>query len=325
MENQNPTLQSNQEISVSNPPRPSESGPEDRKYLFECGTLLLENQDYELARHIYTRLLKEHPNDPVALKGLGISLWGTQLFTLARKCFETLDRVYKTPEALLWQGICLSGEGDNERARAILEPIAENSLLSERDRFERIKSLGNCYTRMGHFEMAHEAYQKSLLFGKDRDVIYVNLGTLSLQLHQYDLARKYFFQAVAIRPSNDKAHCGLGILAQLQNDYQTATAALKTALDINPCNAIAIEQYWAVTKMTKQFEPSLKRFQRFTKSKPSCPNGHYYLADIYWALGRLKDCTLSLREVFLLDPHNPKGLALKELIQAEVNHREETR
>ena len=50
----------------------------DRKFLLRNAAVLLENRDFHLAKNILARIIKDFPDDKLALKGLG-------------KCFENCE------------------------------------------------------------------------------------------------------------------------------------------------------------------------------------------------------------------------------------------
>jgi len=287
---------------------------QDRNYILQSAKVLVENQDYILARNLYSHLLKTNLRDPRALKGLGICLAQLGETTSAKKCFNALWEVYQKDEALAWLGRCYAKEGNDKMALDYLTKAAEKGQLSQDEKFELFKEMGNCQTRQQSYDTAARAYDKALEINPKSDVTHVNFGTLELQRKNYLTAKKCFDKALEINPQNDKAYCGMGLLRLIENNPLSADGFFHKALDIEPQNQIALSQLIVLTHTTKNYTTTKKRIHTFLDNNPRNPEIHYSLAELFLKDGDLISCEKELELVIKYSPDHPRAKRLLEEI-----------
>jgi len=292
---------------------------QDRGYILESAEVLIKNKDYILAKNIYSHLLKTNLRDPRALKGLGICLAQLGEITSAKKCFKALWEVHQKDEALAWLGRCYSKEGNDQMALTYLTKSAEKAELSQDEKFELFKEMGNCQTRQQSYDTAAIAYNKALQINPNSDITYVNFGTLELQRKNYPEANKCFKKALEINPNNDKAYCGMGILKVIEKDFSGADENFLKALDIESQNQIALSQLIGITHTTKNYSTTKKRVHTFLDKNPHNPEIHYSLGELFLKDGDLISCEKELELVIKNAPFHPRAKQLLEEI-ARTKH-----
>jgi tetratricopeptide (TPR) repeat protein len=285
-----------------------------RARLLESAKLLIAHSELLLARHVYSYILKANIKDREGLEGLGTCLLRLGDPTAAKKCFKALWEIYRTPDALLYFGICLSHEGQDAAALECFQKIQNRDLLTPDLRFEYCKELGNSQTRLGQLEEANQNYQQALNLKPNSDILYVNLGTLELQRKQYDLCQTYFEKAFELNPKNAKAICGVGLAAMSRGDFEGAKTRFEAALDIDSQSLVALNQLFHISQGLDDSSFLKPRLLKFLDVQPKNAEVRAWLATCYFHEGRWRECEHEVDTILEIHRAHPQATKLKEAL-----------
>jgi Flp pilus assembly protein TadD len=297
-------------------PAPTEI-PQDRAYLIASAETLLRNEDYVLARNIFSFLLKENLKDSAALRGLGICLLRLGESDAARKCFRAVWEQFQAEEALYWIAATHLKEGDDSLALQHMNRIQSPDTLPEEAQFNYYKDLGNCLTRANRFDHAISAYGKALSLRPGSSQIQANLGTLELQRGNLDFAQSHFEKALEADKKNGRAHCGLGILARAKSATGEAERHFERALENEPPNRIALLQIVEIAHHLQSYSKAKDLLTAYLEKHPSDAEMSYALAAIHFKESDLVLCHQRLDKALEVNPHHVKAARLKSELSGQ--------
>lgn len=300
------SLQSEKELTA--PSQDARSTDE----LLENATVLLENREYLLARHLFSAVLKRNLKEPEALKGLGICLLRLGEPGAARKCFRALWDLFGAPPAAFFIAQCFTCEKEDLLALEWFRRLKVPALLNQADRFEYYRELGNCFSRLGDYTEAERAYQQALEIQPKSDAICVNLGSLEIQRDHLKLAIAYFERALNLNPQNTKAFGGLGIVAFQSQDFVLAARFFGKALDLDTQNALALHQLIECGEHVDLFAEIRRRAEKFLEKEPNHLRIRFSLAALLYQENCWKECETELDRVLTMEPTHLNAKKLKE-------------
>ncbi|MBI4404101.1 MAG: tetratricopeptide repeat protein [Deltaproteobacteria bacterium] len=276
--------------------------------------LLIENGDYLLARNIFSYQLQRDLRDPRALKGLGTCLFKLSDKAAAKKCFKALWELHRQPAALCWLGFCALAEHDDEQALEYFNQAAhgEPKHLTDNERFELYKELGNCFARMEEFSKAIDEYEKAAAINPSSDTLFVNRGTVELHRNNLASAAEFFKKAAELNPKNSKAICGLGLVAMTGENLDCAETEFERALDIDICNTPALFQLVSISHVKGDFTRVKRRLRAFLLNEPKNVQGRYLLGAILFKEGAWKESEKEVDAVLALQVNHIEANRLKE-------------
>ena len=159
--------------------------------------------------------------------------------------------------------------GEQAGLETALRIYLDESNLTDSQRFEAQKDLGNTLLRLQDFEGAEECYFKAFRIHSRSDALLVNIGTLEFRKQQFDSARERFVQALDINSENDKAWVGLGLVHLSFGDFTLAIANFERALDIFSANKTAFSMYADTVYKHGSLQKILQRAESYLSE---CPN-----------------------------------------------------
>lgn len=101
------------------------------------------------------------------------------------------------------------------------------------DNAETHNNLGLCYTKLGKYDMAKEAFKQALRIMPDYAEAHFNLGVAYGKLDLHREALEAYKQAIKIKPEYAKAHFNLGIVYIILNDRGSALEEYKILKELN--------------------------------------------------------------------------------------------
>jgi tetratricopeptide (TPR) repeat protein len=287
-------------------------------FLFENAKLLEENKDFELARNIYRALVKKGALIPKALGGMARTFEKEGDGEKAIRCYR--EAIAYASELEYYQGIAAIqirlGE-DEAAAETLLHSLALPK-LSDENRFELHKSLGNCYTRLGDYAKAEHHYRKAYEINADSDILQVNVGSLALQKTDYDSARKHFQKALELNTKNEKAVSGMGMVHLGTGNAQKAHDCFVASLELNLGNLGAIYNLVKCAYETKRFGDASRLLSRYIESFPVNTNILYSYAGILFHQGEYRLAAAEVEKILEGNPAHSGARELKEMIGAKL-------
>lgn len=284
----------------------------DREELLRSASVLVDNADYVLARHIYSFLLKENGRDEEALRGLGLCGLHLGDYVSAKKFFQALHDAGRPDEASFFLGQTCLAAGEEAQAVAYFQSVTTPRALTPAQRFTYYKELGNCLTRRGDFTAAEAAYRSALEIDPRADAVYVNLGTLELQRSRGREAAAHFRRALDIDPGNARARCGLGLVALQAGEWVAAQAELEATLDIDARNLVALHHLLVLAHREKEYARVKPRLERFVAKDSRNADVRYSLAVIHLKLGEWAACETMLSAALAISPDHEKARKLRD-------------
>lgn len=289
--------------------------------VLEKAEILLKNQDYILARNLYSYLLKKDIKNALGLKGLGICLFNLGDLNAAKKCFKALIEVHNNPEGQALLGICFIKEGNDLAAFESFNKVKDPTKLSTDLRFNFHKEFGNALTRMDRLNEASECYQQALSLNPRSHTILINLGTLEIQRKRFEKATKYFQQAIDFCPTASKAFCGIGIIAQMTQENEIAQLYFNKALDVDCQNSMALHQLYGLANNDLQWRTLKIRIAQALLKEPANLDLRFLLATTLLKQNDWVGCESELTLILSKSPEHSKAKLLSEEL-SQLKHRQ---
>lgn len=183
--------------------------------------------------------------------------------------------------------------------------------LSDAQRFEVYKNLGNIHVRSGQFDKAQTYYDKAQEIDADSSIIHVNLGVLAIQQADWNNAVENFRYALTLDPCTAMAWIGLALVYRQVADSDLCYANLLKTLDIEPQNeqAIKILMEWATQDEEHRFFESIALYYESLEFNPEMS---WTFIRLCWAL---KKETILRIELFKLLEFCPDHAKAKQLLE----------
>ena len=213
---------------------------------------LLHEGRLKEAKEKFTRLLKQFPNHPQILAGLG---------TIALQ------------------------QGNSEEGARLLQQsleVAPNEALV-------LSNLGVCYTNLKCYEEAVVCYKKAIALNFNNADNHFNLGNVLKALKNYQDAVVSFQQAITLNPKDAEAyeHCAV-ILQELKN-YSESYNYYTHAIKLNRSNSGNYYGRGLVNLELGQLENARLDFKHAIKLNPNNPDAHLNLGVTLHKLGWFED------------------------------------
>ncbi|PYX31417.1 MAG: hypothetical protein DMG77_06295 [Acidobacteria bacterium] len=183
-------------------------------------------------------------------------------------------------------------KGPRDEARSICEQ------LYDPDNAETLTSLGTIYGQHGELGWALKPLRRAAELAPQSPQMQYNLALVYYQLGQFENARTPLANAIKRWPDIFQLNTLYGaVLVKLGEDLP-AYEALRHAHDLNPQEPETEDLLYGVTRglaqrsqTEKQYPGSLRYFQEAAKLRPTDPEPHLRMAEIYRLTGRKAQAT----------------------------------
>lgn len=277
------------------------------------GVAKLALGDSEAAKDLFRQAIALAPNDPLAVRNLGMILARNQAYADAVPYLEQAissnqqsqpDELAET-HALL--GLALAKLGRFEAARPHLEQsmalapelVASQKVMAEiefaaghydlalpyyqkvvssgsGDR-ESYQNLGIILSQQKRYDDAIEAFTKALKFSQQSVETHLELGIAYFRLRRLQEARQQFVRVLELRPTSAEAHYFLGDIARWQNKNEEALASYYRAVRIDPHHIDANMRLGNYFLGQANPQEALRHFQAALKKSPDDSKLKYYV------------------------------------------------
>jgi len=245
------------------------------------GSFFLEIGLSDKAMPHFENALKVNPQHPQALNALGMIHFqagdtnkAKELFFKAIEIKPDFDLVYLNlgdlfntlhhPRiAIKWYNKYSGNEADHpgvliKKAKVFLAlgnlekclKLCKKALKINSNSTQGNATLGQCYEKMGQYELAHSAFQKV-----QETEIAQNAQTLCAQgmvyfeqIKDYQKAKEHYLKAIEVSPNYLQAHLHLAHLYIIEGDLKFAEETLNTILKISPGHPQALRQLAHIKK-----------------------------------------------------------------------------
>ena len=224
----------------------------------------LQQGNYELSEQLYREILRQEPENPCALDGLGI---------LHCRKEETEAGIALFEQALL---ILRKERLPNPQTN----PPWEAAILFH---------LGLAYRTQGLRNEALRVFTESAtLAPPDHDLV-LNLGQVHFELEQYPQAAEQFRKLTTLQPDDASAWLTLGFILSNMEQYDEAAKILRTAETLDPTSP-DINFYLAESlRKAEQYNESLPYYQRMLQVGAEYPQAVHGYGKTLLALGKLEE------------------------------------
>lgn len=291
----------------------------DAEFLKENAMLLEQNGDHALARNIYQALIRKGFEIHQNLARIAASYeLQNELSKAIRSYQEAIAYASELPYFQKLAALQIRMGNDADAAQTILHALGISN-LSDAERFEMHKSLGNCYTRLANYQKAEHHYAKAYDIEPNSDILHVNVGSLALQKGDLASAETHFKRALEIESKNDRATSGLGMVFLNQKKIVEAHHHFEESLNINPNNLGTIYNLVRCAYEIRKFDTAAKYLKAYIEKNTANNNILYSLAGILFHQGSYSESLTFIDQILSSEPAHSGAKELKELINVKMN------
>lgn len=191
------------------------------KNVFEVAETALAEENYEVARNNFGRILVSAPKNARARLGLAEVHLATGRVDQAITTFKALEEERSVrARARQGRGIGLLLKGEVEEAtRTLKRAVANDPSL-----WRAWNGLGQAYDIQHHWDKAEQSYAKALAANPGSAIVLNNMGASLLMQKEYPRAAGSFSKALKIQPDFDQAESNLRLALAWQGKYAEALA-----------------------------------------------------------------------------------------------------
>ena len=270
-------------------------------------------QRYVQAEKDYREVLRLAPDDPVAMRRLGILYYDqgqiAQAYPLLKK-YSGLQP--DDAEMQVKFGLALFATGDYAQARE-----AALQALSKRPGDEQALSLlADTARSPEEIEDVRKTIEDLRKKDQDRPSYHLALGSLDLRKGEKARAEKEFKTALELDPKSGTPHVALAMLYWSNNDLKAADQALKTAADLAPTNSPVRMRYVDFKLRTGAAAEAKAMLEDINKKLPDYLPPRVHLLKIACAEKQKEDCAARVQNILAQDPVNFEAVYQDALISA---------
>ncbi len=285
------------------------------------------------AESLYRQILQSEPNQPEALRLLGLIAHqegnNNRAVELISKALAIEPGLAEAQDNL---GVVFQALGKHEEAvncfqRALKikpnDPLSHNNLavvFTKIGRFDdavascrralKIKpdyaqahnNLGNALKELGKPDEAITSYNNALAAKPDFAGAHNNLGSAFFALGRLDDAVACCHKALAIMPDYAEAHHNLGWALQEQGKLEEAVASYRQALAVKPDFAQAQNNLGSTLEQLGRIEEAVASHRQALKIKPDFAEAHNNMGNALEKLGKYDEALASYRKALAIDP-----------------------
>lgn len=271
------------------------------------------SQKYVQAEKDYREVLRLAPDDPVAMRRLGILYYDqgqiAQAYPLLKK-YSGLQQ--DDPEMQVKYGFALFATGEFAQARE-----AALQALSKRPGDEQALSLLADTARSSEeSEEIKKTIEDLRKNDQDRSSYHSALGSLDLRKGEKARAEAEFKKAIELDPKSSTPHVALAMLYWSNNDLKAADQALKTAADLAPSNSPVRMRYVDFKLRTGAAAEAKAMLEDINGKLPDYLPPRVALLKIACAEQKKEDCADRVQNILAQDPVNFEAVYQDALISA---------
>ncbi|MBV9500220.1 MAG: tetratricopeptide repeat protein [Acidobacteriaceae bacterium] len=284
---------------------------QDRIQNLQNAAVLIDRNDFAAAEAELELLLKEQPDDAVALNLLGVIRMRQKNFPEAENLFKraigtgrpllgphmNLAVLYGSArplDALSELEECLIIAPDNQRAKTLIRSIAKEAALQD--------------MRAGEKDKAIAIMLKARAAMPDDPEVLYELGLVSLDSGFYADAQKCFERVLQIRPGNNEARYGLARAYLNENLAEQAEHAMRQYLTAKPDDASAQYGLGYILVAEQKLDEARAAFEKSLALQPGQTESLFQLGEIDVEQGQTGRARDRFAQVLARDPHHAGAL-----------------
>ena len=271
----------------------------------------LAAQQYDKAEKEYRDVLRLAPEDPAALRQLGIIYVDQgqilQAYPLLKKSAELQP---DDPEIQVKLAATFLSIGAYAEARDAAQQVLDKQPGNE----QALLLLVDASRKPDDIEDARKLIQSLREKDQDRARYHLALGTLELRQNDQPRAESEFKAALELDPKSSEAHAALGALYWGRNDLKKADEAFKTAADLARPRSPGQLRYADFLIKTGDGAQAKSLLEEISRKAPDYLPPRIYLMKIACAEHQGEDCIARVQNVLSQDPINYDALFIDGLL-----------
>jgi tetratricopeptide (TPR) repeat protein len=171
-------------------------------------------------------------------------------------------------------------------------------------------NLGNVYMKLGNYEEAAGAFQRSIKLNSNSAESYNNLGEALGELKQYPRALEAFQQAVGLDGGFLKARYNMGVTYDRLGQFKYAEFVYRILIRDHPDFALAYDSLAVSLSKSGRARDAILLHQKAISLDAKDPSFYYNFAVSYLVLGEMKRAQEQQQKLRDLDPAMAEHLAM---------------
>lgn len=277
-------------------------GEESKEQHLSRATDYLAAQQYEQAEKEYREVLRLAPEDPTALRQLGIIYRDQgqllQAYPLLKKAAELQPEDQELQ--LKFGSTLLAVSGERAQARDIATLVLEKQPGEE----QALLILADASRTSEEIEDAQKIISSLREKDQDRAGYHLAMGVLDLKRNDRARAESEFKAALNLDPKSSEAYVALGTLYWSRNDLKEADQAFKTAAEFAPLRSPMRLRYADFLIKTGAGEQAKNLLEEISGKTPDYLPPRVFLMKMACAKQQDEDCTARVQNILAQDPIN---------------------
>lgn len=278
----------------------SEAAPTKDQLLSRANDALAAEQ-YVRAEKDYREVLRLTPNDPVALRQLGIIyLDQGQLIQAYPLLKQAADLLPEDPELQLKFGQAALALGQRMQARDLAQPVLDKRPGDE----AALLLLVDTAVTPDEIKETQKLIESLREKDRDRASYHLVLGILDLRQTNDTRAESAFKAALEMDPKSSGAYSALGRLYWGRNDLKAADEAMKTAAELSSLRSPMQLRYLDFKLRRGDLRGAKPHLERINNRFPDYLPARVYLMKMACAERVDEDCAARVQAILAQDPTN---------------------
>jgi protein O-GlcNAc transferase len=240
-----------------------------------------------------------NPDDPEALKRVGLVHLQERRFDLAIQCFRKgLEMRPDSPALWSHLGIALQESGQSAES---IESFRKACALRP-NAGELHSNLGSALWQAKQLKEAEAACRRAIELKPDLPDAYGNLGNAILEQDRVDEAIAAFEKSIELRPDAAAGYYNLGHALSRASQHEKAADAYAKAVELQPNFVEALTGLGYMLKNLGKGDESLAAFEKAVAAEPGRASLHNNLANALKDIGELGTAIATMHRAIELDP-----------------------
>lgn len=268
----------------------------------------------------FENALKANPQDPFALKQLGLAYIGLKKFELAQSQFEKLlqNNAY-AGDALTGLGIVSFEQGKFEDS----EKLFLRSLSYNPQNATALKYLAEIYNGQKNWLKSLDYAKEASSLEPTNARLHELMGLAYYHLKLFGKSAKSFGTAISLAPDNAEFYVELARVYKESGQIQSAEDMLIKAVEVSKGGEEPLLELGTLYLETNRLDIAEETVEKVLAKNPNSANAYRLKGKICLARGRAEDAIEVLQKALSLDPENPDVLVSLASAYMELGRLEE--
>jgi len=254
---------------------------------------------------LHQQIIEEYPYSELAWFNLAAAFQGLKLYEKAIDAYkyaividEKFDYAYRN------MGDAYIRMRKYKDAIEVLEKVLELS----RPEDVIFEAIGHCYDRMKNFAQARFYYRKASHLNVEDSKLHYKVACTYINEAQWATAIKHLDTALQIHRMQPEYNMAMGECKMQMGEYKEAIQYFSNVVRQRPRNISSWEALIRCLYNGEFYEEALEQVKAAIKMTEGKPLFLFYLAGVYFALGKIKESLLQLENAMNIAPKMVKKL-----------------